>query len=397
MSIRRIDVPERRARLALRHRLAPEAHIDDLARLAGDLVGLHGTDPVTVYLAALARMRTPHLAAVDDALYESRTLLRMLAMRRTMFVLPVDLIPTIQAAASRAVAARERSRTLKMLTQAGFPDAPEWFAEVEEKTLGALTELGSATAAEIGNAVPELRRKVVFGAGTKWATEVSLSSRVLLQLAVDGRVVRGRPRGSWVSTLYTWTPTRAWLGADLTERDEAEAQVEVARRWLRAFGPATVDDLTWWTGWTKTVTRRALSRLDVAEVDLDGTLGVALADDLEPVSAPEPWVALLPPLDPTAMGWTNREWYLGPHRPALFDSAGNIGPTVWSDGRIVGGWAQRPDAAVVVHLLEDVGADARAAVARQAELLAGWLGETRVSWRFPTPLEKQLARQPKET
>ena len=101
--------------------------------------------------------------------------------------------------------------------------------------------------------------------------------------------------------------------------------------------------------------------------------------------------ALLPALDPTVMGWKERAWYLGEHAPALFDRSGNAGPTVWWNGRIVGGWVQRKDGEVVFRLLEDVGAEATAAVAAEAERLAEWLGETRVLPRFRTPLERTLS------
>ena len=107
----------------------------------------------------------------------------------------------------------------------------------------------------------------------------------------------------------------------------------------------------------------------------------------EPV---EPWVALLASLDSTVMGWKERDWYLGDHGPLLFDTNGNAGPTVWWDGRVVGGWAQRQDGEVVVRLLEDVGADASAAVEAEVEAVAAWLGSVRFTPRFPTPLERQL-------
>ena len=60
----------------------------------------------------------------------------------------------------------------------------------------------------------------------------------------------------------------------------------------------------------------------------------------------EPWAALLPVLDPTVMGWKERDFYLGPHGPLLFDTNGNAGTTAWWDGRIVGCWAQDPDGVV---------------------------------------------------
>jgi hypothetical protein len=87
----------------------------------------------------------------------------------------------------------------------------------------------------------------------------------------------------------------------------------------------------------------------------------------------EPWATLLPPLDPTTMGWSEREWYLGPYKEQLFDTAGNAGPTVWWDGRIVGGWRQSESGDVDLQLLEDVGAEGSRAVDNEAARLTEWL------------------------
>jgi Winged helix DNA-binding domain len=139
------------------------------------------------------------------------------------------------------------------------------------------------------------------------------------------------------------------------------------------------------------VTRRALATAGALEVDLDGVTGLVLPDDLDPVAAVEPWAALLPALDPTAMGWLARSWYLGEHASALFDRSGNVGPTVWWDGRIVGGWGQRRDGEVVYRLLEDVGADAVSAIEAAADGTMAFVGGTRVTPRFRTPLERELS------
>jgi hypothetical protein len=107
-------------------------------------------------------------------------------------------------------------------------------------------------------------------------------------------------------------------------------------------------------------------------VDLDGVEGWLLAGDLDPTPESGHWVALLPALDPTTMGWKERDWYLGEHRPVLFDSNGNAGPTIWVDGRIVGGWAVRPAGEVVTRLLRDVGRETERTVdAEAAALTAG--------------------------
>lgn len=97
--------------------------------------------------------------------------------------------------------------------------------------------------------------------------------------------------------------------------------------------------------------------------------------------------------DRAGLGWAGRTWYLGEHGRALFDRNGNAGPTVWWDGRIVGGWAHRKDGEVAYRLLEDADADAdaAAAVATAAERLRTWIGPVRVTPRFRTLLERELS------
>jgi Winged helix DNA-binding domain len=389
--MRRIGVEERRARLGVRHHLAARTR-GGVVEAARDLVGLHGTDPATVYLAARARMGDPLVAAVEQALYEDRALVRMLGMRRTMFVEPVELMPVVQAACTDAIAVQQRRLLLGMLAGSGLADDPAaWVEEVEKVALEALAARGEATATELAGDDPRLAQQIVVAAGKPYEGRQSVVTRILLLLAAEGRVVRGRPRGSWVSGQYRWSVVDAWLPGGMAEWSLADAQTELVRRWLAGFGPATIADVKWWTGLPMGQVRRAVAAAGAVEVDLDGTPGLVLADDLDPVPAPEPWAALLPALDPTTMGWAGRDFYLGPHRPVLFDRNGNAGPAVWWDGRVVGGWAQRRTGEVVLRLLEDVGADASAAIEADAARLADWLGPVRVTPRFRTPLEKELA------
>ncbi len=392
---RRIETAERRARIGLRHRLAACARASDATDVAQSLVAVHGTDPTSVYLGILARMAAGGIADIDRALYADRTLIRLLGMRRTVFVVTVGLAPVVQAACSDAVAARERRKLLGWLADAGVgPDVAGWLAGAEQAALDALTARGEATAAQLAAADPRLAMPLGLGRGTSSAGRFNVASRVLFVLAAQGKVVRGRPLGTWTSHQHRWTPLAAWCPAGLDEWVAPDAEVELARRWLHAYGPATPDDLQWWAGWTRTQVRRVLTRLRPAEVDLDGAPGIALASDLEPQPEVQPWAALLPGLDSTPMGWRHREWFLGEHAARLFDQTGNIGPSVWWDGRIVGGWAQDPDGQVVCRFLEDVGAQAVAAADAAARRLASIVGPVRLAprTRGRTWLEQELAR-----
>ena len=390
-AVRRMSADERRARLAVRHRLAPSARTDDPVAIAEGMVALHATDPSTVFLSTAARMATPSVEPLERALYDDRQLVRTLCMRRTMFVLPVPMVPVVQAACTDALVAGERRRTMAMLEQNGVADADGHLRALEAATVAAIEEHGEITGAELSKLVPGLRQQLLVGKGTKWEGMIGLTTRVLFLLSTEQRIVRGRPRGGWTSSQYRWSPMSSWLPGTVTAPSADEARIELSRQWLRAFGPATVADLKWWSGLTLGQVRKAVGALDVEEVDLDGVPGVVLADDVAPTPRPEPWVALLPSLDPTTMGWHQRGWYLDEHGKTLFDTNGNAGPTIWCDGRVVGGWAQRKTGEVVFRLLDDIGGDARAAIETEAARLTAWLGDVRVTPRFPTPLQKQLA------
>ncbi len=391
---RTIDAEERRARLGVRHALAPDARVATVADAARAMTVLHATDAASVYLEARARMRDSSPELIERELYEDATVLRHLAMRRTLFLVPIESVSIVHAAASVAVAAKEVSRRLEMLAHAGFDGDPaRHLAELESLALDIIRHEGEIATADLRTRHPRLGEKLLFGRGSAYEREVSVAAETVFLLALKGRISRGRPRGTWISGQFRWSPIERWLPGGIPPMDVDEARAELVRRWLRTVGPGTRDDIRWWTGWTVAAVRGALATIGAVEVDLDGgASGYVLPDDLEPLDRPEHWVALLPALDATIMGWgpAGRDWYLGPHRPRLFDTAGNAGPTIWVDGRVVGGWAQRRDSgAVVPVLLEDVGAEVSAEIEAEASRLESWIGPARVTGSFPTPLERE--------
>jgi hypothetical protein len=392
--MRRISTAERRVRLGRLHRLTANSRASTVEDAARSIVALHATDPATVYLSLQARVRAVTVSGIERALYDDRTLVRMMAMRRTLFVVPVESAPVVQAAASRAVAATQRRRYLKLMTDNPMDlpasDRAEWLADVEAGTLRALRARGEATGAELAADEPRLHATISMAADKSYGGSQKITSWVLNLLALDGHIVRTRPRGSWISQQWRWAPADTWVRGGLGDLPVEAARADLVRRWLAAFGPAPVTDIKWWTGWPLGQVRAALTAIGPEEVDLDGAPGVMLPGSDTDTDTPEPWIALLPGLDPTPMGWAERSWFLGPHAGPLFDRNGNIGPTVWCDGRIVGGWAQRRDGEVVVRLLEDVGSEAAEAVDTAAAGVTAWTGPVRVTPRFRTPLEKEL-------
>ncbi len=354
------------------------------------VVAMHSSDPLTPYLGAWARVPELSIEDVDRALAVERSLWRLHAMRRTLFVVPSDEAAIFDGAASRDVAKKERARAEAWIA----PELPKkraparWLADLEAKVMEALAEEELDTRA-LSKRIPALGTEVTLGSG-KWSQRVPIASRLLFLMAMDLRVVRTRS-ASWRSSQYGWAETARWFGAVPERLDPEPARMELARRYLATHGPATENDLRWWTGWTAKHARAALAALDAEVVTLaSGGEGYVLPGDAEPEKA-RAHVSLLPGLDSTPMGWKEREWFLGPHARALFDTNGNVGPTVWLDGRIVGGWAQRPDGEVVVELLEKVSKRDRERIEAERASLGEWMGGTVVTPRFRTPLERELS------
>jgi len=387
----RITTQQRRARLGVRHHLARPASGVQPPKVVDDLVVLHATDPASVYLSIAARSTDLTAEQLSMALYDDRTLIRMLGMRRTMFVVPTPLAPIVQHSSSDAVAARLRRALLKDLA-AVLDDPATWLAELEDSVVGRLRQLGGATALALSRAEPRLRTQLSYAEGKAYGGPAAINSRVLNLIAAQGRIVRGRPTGGWAGTQYEWAPVEKWLPDGLPVVDAEQARVALVRRWLGRFGPGTLADIVWWTGWNLGDTRRALAQIATVTVDLEGDEGLVLATDGESVPEPPPWIALLPALDPTPMGWSGRDWYIEPeHRTLLFDRTGNIGPSVWCDGRIVGGWGQRADGVVVWRLFTDIGAEQTGKVADEAVRLTEWIDGVKVIPKFRTPLERELS------
>ncbi len=380
---------ERRARLGVRHRLAaPGASTDDVAAA---MVGLHSSDPATVFLSAWARVAGFEPADLEDVLYERRSLARMIGMRRTLFVVPTDLAPIVHAACTRALIPGERTRLIRMLEEQSIAkEGAAWLDDVAHRTFDALLARNEATAVQLTKDVPELGRKLTFGEGKTWEATVGVSTRVLFLLATEGRIVRARPLGGWTSGQYRWAPVATWLGNELSEIAPADACASLLTRWLTAFGPATLTDIRWWTGWTVRRTKDTLTAVGAIEVEVDDGPAYVAPDDVDPAPEAGRWVALLPGLDPTVMGWKERSWYLGEHAQELFDRNGNAGPTVWCDGRVVGGWGQTPSGEVAVRLLERLDREAGQAIETEVARLTAWLGDVRITPRFRTPLERTL-------
>jgi Winged helix DNA-binding domain len=386
-AVRHVDDDERRARLGARHALA--APVADTLAAARAVTCLHATEPASVHLAAWARAGASR-SAVDAALYADRSIVKQLAMRRTVFAFPRELLPAVWGSASARVAEQQLRRMAKEMESTGIAeDGDAWSEQHLALVRQKIDDDGPLTTAEVRAALPALDARVTRGKG-QYQADVAVAASVIVTLAASGAVVRGENDGGWKISRPRWTSAGSWLGEVPAPLPEPEGYAALVAAWLRSFGPGTEADLVWWLGSTKAAVRRALTDVDAVPVSLDhGERGWLLPDDLAPVADPGPWAALLPALDPSTMGWKGRTFHLGEHVDKVFDRNGNGGPTAWWNGRIVGVWCQQPDGRVDVVLAEDVPRAAQRALDAKAEELTAWLDGDVVRSIYLSPLARR--------
>ena len=391
--MRLVDDRERHARLAVRHGLHPEHRASGPVAAAEAVVCLHATEAATVHLAVGARTRGTTPADVETALYEDRSLVKQLAMRRTLFAFPRDLLPAALGVALSRIAPEQRRLIARDAARHGIAaDGDAWLDAAGAAVVDRLTGSPALPARALREELPELSGAITVNADKRYGGTFNLAPRVLTWLGAEGRLTRGPNAGHWRLSKPAWTLLPDWLGESIAPLPLDDAYAQLVRRWLARFGPGTLEDVQWWLGATKGATRAALTAVGAVEVALEcERTGWVLPDDLEPVAEVSPWAALLPTLDPTTMGWKHREAYLDPaHRELLFDSNGNGGSTAWWDGWIVGAWVQDDDG--VVSVVEcpgiDLGGEGRSALALEAQRLTAWLDGVRITNVYSSRLMK---------
>ncbi len=318
--------------------LVPDEVAPGLVEVVGDLVGLHATRPTTPALSLFARLPDFRREALEDALYEARTLVRLKCIRQTVFIVPRQTVAVLLAATRRAMDANFR----RYLASRGV--SVEACEQLAPRIVEALR----------GRELTVAELRATLGATGDVASAVGL-------LCDRGVLVRTRPARGWWDATNRYAVMDEWLpevGPDTVP--EQEAITQLVRAYLVAYGPASERDVAWWAGLPLTSLRAALATLapEIVHVEVSGLDGAymmlrsdvptsqgAAVDDGTPL-------AFLPVLDPYVMGYKERDRYVDPAvADHVFDRGGNGTATIVLDGRVIGVWdaVERPSPTVRVH------------------------------------------------
>lgn len=330
-----------------------------LEQIARDVGGLHATGATVPFLSVWSRIQDFAKEELKTDLFDKRTLAKVLCMRNTLFILPKELLPVAyQATRKRRDALIDRYLRHHGISRRRYQHI---CAAIKE-----LLDTGAKTAAEIKEELADASISIV----------VDLMPN-------DWQLIRGCPRGTWRSNLHEYSSFDACFpDVNLDSLTPEQGQARLVRHYLSSLGPATEEDIVWWTGLGKLEVKRALARIEeqVSEIEVEGLGGphLTLTRDLNALEARHdrgPCVHLLPSLDPYIMGYKDRRRFLDPQRyKQVFDRAGNALPTVWLKGQVIGVWLEdRKRTSVEVLLFEEADKDTSTDLQAEARRLSQFL------------------------
>jgi winged helix DNA-binding protein len=321
--------------------------IDDCLR---SIIGVYSANPMGA-LSLLARVPRLMQGMVEGAI-DSKTALRLPAMRRTTWLLHSET-------AHLAFRATSGQAPLKVLLRRSGVSEDE-YARLEREIL--LAAGLPKMAEQIREAIKDPPEKLnpVLGAMTARGTLLRIKAKTPL------------------SNAFSYAATRVWLGHELPEADPTEALVWLAGDYLKAFGPATVEDFAWWSGVELGQAEAAIRAHDPADMG-DGLLMWATdVHAFEGTRSVANRVNLLPAWDPYTMGYaeSSRARFADPDvMPFLYDKGGNATSVILIDGTVAGLWdftLSDRKIEIRIGLFEDPTPRALEGIEAEAGLVAGY-------------------------
>jgi len=310
--------------LAKQH-LSEDSKIDDIVQITKDIGGLHATSTTTPYLSLLARTNSFTKENLQNNLYQKKSLAKVTFVRKTMFILPEDMLSVAFSAVQKnARVLTDQHLKYLQLTQKEYENSAK-------KILGILRIRGlnlNELKAEM-DSVPNLRY-------------------IVRMMCFQGLLIRGAPKSGWKSSLHTYFPLSEYYPAlSMKGLDEKEAQRFVIKQYIKNFGPVTEVDMAWWTGFSKSRVREILREIlkELIAVKITG-----LDDQFFILSSQKSTIKdfptqnlntinILPCLDPYLMGYKDRDRYLDQNIYSyVYDLSGNATTTILHKGRVIGIW-----------------------------------------------------------
>jgi len=315
-------------RLQRHHLLAAKSKPSDVVSICRDICGAQAQLTTAAHLQLWSRNHALRRTDVESALWQDRSLVKSHMMRQTLHLVPADDFALYVAALKSCRVAD----ALRIMRRFGISD--EEGHSLTPLILDALTH-GPLRRAEVTAAVrPKVSKRV-----QAWMARVWSIVRVPM---AEGKVCYGSGEGNEVTLIRT----DHWLKQQPAVEEEA-ARAELFRRYLRAYGPATLRDFAHWAGLPAPQVRPLQEALQdgVCEVSVDGNPCLLLRADLSSLEKAKTFsgsVRLLPHFDPYLLAHRAKDHLLASsHYKRVYRNQGWISPVVLLDGEIAAVWSYK--------------------------------------------------------
>lgn len=294
--------------------------------------GFFGPNPVS-YLSIMARRPSVLLGDLEEALLNDRTLIRASAFRGSLFLINTQDFPIY-------------FRTFhNYLFQRGMQKLQD--ANISKAHLFYFADMLEEADPQLPLTVPGLV-DIIFP-GRRERPDLSVCYLIVQKLCDMGVLVRASAKG-WKGNDFTYALLKKWVPDISLRPDNPEtARTETIRKYLRAYGPASMEDISWWTGLPLLQCQRSVSHLRreavrfQAEGYRDDMIGLKeTVELLRRKDQPEEEIELLPPWDPYTLGWRCRKRLADKEiLPYVYDTNGNATSVIIDNGKVIGLWQFR--------------------------------------------------------
>ncbi|MFW9875862.1 MAG: DNA glycosylase AlkZ-like family protein [Candidatus Thorarchaeota archaeon] len=305
--------------------LTENSEINDIVQITDDICGLHSTDLKTSYLSLFARTKNFKKVDLERELYENKTLGRILGMRKTIFLQTKNMIPIVHAAT---------------------------FGKIE-KSFGKYREVRGVSMKEYQDTYPQILEILKNNELSTFEIRKKLNSKLdilaIIQVMCNyGLLIKGKPIKNWKDRRNKYAIFKEHFPAiNLSKMDEKDATQILVEKYIKAYGPVSETDITWWTDIAKTKIRESLKNIEsqLQTIRISGSQEKFIISDIDIKTfenskvSQDQTLVLIPELDPYPMGYKVREMYIDSKKyNKTFDKSGNITSTIVLDGVVIGDW-----------------------------------------------------------
>ncbi len=328
--------------------LTPGSHTNDTLEIVSSVIGLHASDFKTPFLSCFARSDDFRKESLYRELYQKRTLSKIKAMRNTLFIFRKGFVPTVFTALQGSVLKASAVYLEKYMNMFGVDrDLYERASREILDIVGKESMDAAAIKKSLRGRVPDRRlwKKEVVVRGSRKYQGPDAAGYIIYSLCDQCKLARVGFEGM-SSNKQHYIRWDEWFPELKMKKDVMGSRRELIESYINSFGPVTLRDIKWWTGFNTTEVTQVLEGLDIIYVEWEGmesfeyfTTGSDLARLMGHRPSRRKGVTLLPVLDVYTMGYKDRERLAESRwQKSMYDRSGNAYPAILHRGRIIGVW-----------------------------------------------------------